>query len=89
MSEFDRFIQLGREWTDRATFWRHLEGRPIAWLQALEWQLLADATGHAGAAGWGTVETPRLGPSERRLIEAKRARIRAFLQSGAGRRRAA
>jgi hypothetical protein len=76
VSDFDRFIQLGRAWADRWTFWRHLEGRPTAWLQELDWQLLADAVG-------------RPGNPERRLIEAKRARIRGVLRASAAGRRAA
>jgi hypothetical protein len=91
MSDFDRFIQLGRAWADRATFWRHLEGRPTAWVQALEWQLLADAMPRAGDAGQGPDEIPRPDPRspERRLIEAKRAHIRGVLRASADRRRAA
>jgi hypothetical protein len=88
LSDFDRFIQLGRAWADRRTFWRHLEGQPSAWLQALEWQLIADAMPHASDPGRGAVEIPRPAPSERRLIEAKRARIRAILRASAGRRAA-
>jgi hypothetical protein len=76
MSDFDRFIELGRAWTDRPTFWRHLEGRPVAWVTALERQPLADAV-------------PRPAPSAYRLIEAKRACIRSVLGASAGRHHAA
>jgi hypothetical protein len=91
LSDFDRFIRLGREWADRKTFWLHLEGQPSAWLQALEWQLIADAMPRAGGAGQDPVEIPRLDPRspERRLIEAKRAHIRGVLRASAGRGHAA
>jgi hypothetical protein len=76
-------IQLGREWTDQRIFSVHLEGRPNAWQWELDRQLLADAMPRTGDVGQGTVEIPLVDPLSpgRRLIQAKRARIRGVVQA--------